>query len=66
MLGPMSDFPLKCASLSIDLGDRRYDILIGAGLLGDAASFEGLPGGSQRVRATCRLLAFLRWCCCRN
>ena len=45
----MSDFPLTCASLSIDLGDRRYDILIGAGLLGDAASFEGLTGGSTGV-----------------
>ena len=35
--------------VAIDLGDRRYDILIGAGLLGDAASFEGLPGGSTGV-----------------
>ena len=49
MRGTMSDFPLTCASLSIDLGDRRYDILIGAGLLGDAASFEGLTGGSTGV-----------------
>ena len=43
------DFPLKCASLSIDLGDRRYEILIGSGLLADAASFEGLPGGHTGV-----------------
>ena len=29
--------------VAIDLGDRRYDILIGAGLLGDPASFEPTP-----------------------
>ena len=33
----------------IDLGDRRYDILIGSGLLGDAAAFDGLPAGSTGV-----------------
>ena len=27
----------------IELGDRRYDILIGAGLLGDPSAWQGLP-----------------------
>lgn len=31
------------ARVPIDLGDRRYDILIGAGLLARAEAFEGLP-----------------------
>jgi 3-dehydroquinate synthase len=34
--------------VAISLGERSYDILIGAGLLGDAASFEGL-GHAARV-----------------
>ena len=33
----------------IALGDRSYDILIGAGLLADPASFEGLPSSSDAL-----------------
>ena len=37
------------AAVSIQLGDRHYDILIGPGLLGNAASFEGLPDSSRAM-----------------
>ena len=30
-------------SVSVDLGDRRYDILVGCGLLDEPRAFEGLP-----------------------
>jgi 3-dehydroquinate synthase len=33
----------------ITLGERSYDILIGRGLLGDASSFDGLPGAASAV-----------------
>jgi 3-dehydroquinate synthase len=33
----------------IDLGDRSYPISIGAGLLGDPASYEGLPAASTAL-----------------
>ena len=34
----------------IELGERSYDILIGAGLLGQPQTFEGLPvGGTVRL-----------------
>lgn len=36
----------------IDLGDRSYDIRIGAGLLDDAASYDGLPGASHALIVT--------------
>ncbi len=36
----------------IDLADRGYDILIGAGLLGRADSFDGLPQGAAAVIVT--------------
>ena len=41
---PLLRFPLQVsATVSIDLGDRSYDIRIGQGLLTDSAQFAGLP-----------------------
>ena len=39
----MSATPVQYARVPIDLGERSYDILIGAGLLDNPASFDGLP-----------------------
>ena len=36
----------------IDLGDRSYDIAIGAGLLADTAAFEGLPRAAAALIVT--------------
>lgn len=36
----------------IDLGERSYEILIGAGLLGDARSLQGLPLGASALIVT--------------
>jgi 3-dehydroquinate synthase len=36
----------------IELGERSYDILIGHGLLGDAASWQGLPRAASAVIVT--------------
>jgi len=36
-------------SVSIDLGDRSYEILIGQGLLADARSWQGLPASSDAL-----------------
>ena len=41
----------------IALADRSYDILIGAGLLGSAASYAGLPAGGRAVVVTNRTVA---------
>ncbi|MEO6031737.1 MAG: 3-dehydroquinate synthase, partial [Burkholderiaceae bacterium] len=38
--------------VSIDLGERSYDIFIGAGLLGRAATYDGLPKGGTAVIVT--------------
>ena len=38
--------------VGIDLGDRRYDILIGPGLLDDPGAFDGLPAASTAVIVT--------------
>ena len=38
--------------VSIDLGERSYDILIGSGLLDRAATYDGLPGGGTAVIVT--------------
>jgi 3-dehydroquinate synthase len=40
------------AKVRIDLGERGYDILIGRGLLDEAASFEGLPPAACAVIVT--------------
>ncbi len=37
------------AAVTVQLGDRHYDILIGPGLLGSAAAFDGLPTSSRAV-----------------
>ena len=42
--------------VAIDLGDRSYDIVIGADLLGRAASFDGLPGARDAVIVTNELV----------
>lgn len=47
----VSDVDSFCA-VAIDLGDRGYDILIGAGLLSDPAAFVGLPAASSAVIVT--------------
>ncbi len=39
-------------TVSIDLGDRRYDIVIGSGLLQDPATFEGLSRSATAVIVT--------------
>ena len=45
--------PSSCAppprSVSIALGSRSYDIVIGAGLLRDAAAWRGLPGATSAL-----------------
>jgi 3-dehydroquinate synthase len=41
-----------CERVRIDLAERSYDILIGAGLLGDPASFAGLPPARHAVIVT--------------
>ena len=45
----MNPNPSVTDSVTIDLGARRYDILIGAGLLGSAAAFDGLPRSSRAL-----------------
>jgi 3-dehydroquinate synthase len=40
------------ARVCIDLGERRYDILIGSGLLDDAASWAGLPKAAAALVVT--------------
>jgi 3-dehydroquinate synthase len=37
------------SNVAIDLGDRSYGIVIGTGVLGDAASYDALPGGASAV-----------------
>lgn len=41
--------PFTPESVSINLGDRSYSILIGVDLLADPASFDGLPSGGQAL-----------------
>jgi 3-dehydroquinate synthase len=43
----------------IALGDRSYDILIGAGVLADAASFDGLPASADALIVTNTTVATL-------
>lgn len=47
------------AAVTIALGDRSYDILIGAGLLDEPSSFAGLPGAACAAIVTCRSVAQL-------
>jgi 3-dehydroquinate synthase len=41
--------PTHAATVAISLGERSYDIHIGAGLLGDPASFRGLPAAASAL-----------------
>jgi 3-dehydroquinate synthase len=50
-LPPFSPSAETSATVSIDLGDRSYDILIGGGLL-SAASFVGLPKAAKALIVT--------------
>jgi len=42
----------SAARVPIELGERSYDILIGAGLLGDAQAFHGLPKSAHALIVT--------------
>jgi 3-dehydroquinate synthase len=42
----------KTERVGIELADRSYDIVIGAGLLGDASSLDGLPAAATAVIVT--------------
>jgi 3-dehydroquinate synthase len=44
--------PLATHRVPIALGDRSYDILIGSGLLGDAAPWQGLPAAALAAVVT--------------
>ena len=48
----MTTAPAASACVPIDLGERRYDILIGVGLLDDAASWAGLPQATTALIVT--------------
>ena len=47
------------AAVRIDLGERSYDILIGAGLLDRSDSYEGLPTGGTAMIVTNTTVASL-------
>jgi len=49
MAAPLSDSPQQ---VRIALGDRSYDIRIGAGLMADAASWDALPGAAAALIVT--------------
>ncbi|GAB3657301.1 3-dehydroquinate synthase [Ramlibacter alkalitolerans] len=49
MPAPLSDSPQQ---VHIALGDRSYDIRIGAGLLAEAASWDGLPAAATALIVT--------------
>jgi 3-dehydroquinate synthase len=44
-----ANFPPATQQVHIDLGDRSYPILIGAGLLGEPATYQGLPAASTAL-----------------
>ncbi len=41
--------PQATAVVPIDLGDRSYDIVIGAGLMGQAATYQGCPKAARAL-----------------
>jgi len=51
-LPPLSSPSAGTSTVQIDLGDRRYDILIGEGLLQQADTFQGLPKSSKALIVT--------------
>ena len=48
----MDDAFAACTRVPIELGDRRYDILIGTGLLGTPSAWSGLPRSRAAVIVT--------------
>ncbi len=52
-----SDSPPTRESVRIDLAERSYDILIGAGLLSRPDSFDGLPSGGTAMIVTNTVVA---------
>ena len=44
-----SNFPLATQQVFIDLGERSYPIIIGAGLLGDPGTYLNLPAASTAL-----------------
>jgi 3-dehydroquinate synthase len=45
----MNEAPGECVVVPVDTGTQRYDILIGAGLLGSAAAWRDLPGAARAL-----------------
>ena len=52
-----ADSQLSPQRVRIDLAERSYDILIGAGLLGREDSYEGLPAGGTAMIVTNTVVA---------
>src|SRR4051812_33250343 len=50
MPAPLSDHPPQ--QVRIALGERSYDIRIGAGLFGDPANWDGLPSAAAALVVT--------------
>jgi 3-dehydroquinate synthase len=48
----MTETTHTAVRVPIELGERRYEILIGCGLLDDARSLQGLPSGSAALVVT--------------
>jgi 3-dehydroquinate synthase len=48
----MTDKALHTATVAIDFGERSYDIRIGAGLINQAVSFDGLPAAAAALIVT--------------
>ncbi|MBV8620680.1 MAG: 3-dehydroquinate synthase [Curvibacter sp.] len=44
--------PIQAEQVTIELGERSYDILIAPGLLGRSESYEGLPAGRSALIVT--------------
>jgi 3-dehydroquinate synthase len=53
----MTDTPQHAATVAIDFGTRSYDIRIGAGLLDQTASFDGLPSAATALIVTNTVVA---------
>ena len=51
----MQNFLIPAVIEQTGRGERSYDILIGSGLLGDAASWAGLPASADALIVTCPL-----------
>jgi 3-dehydroquinate synthase len=58
MPGPDSKF-VAPSTVAIALGDRSYDIVIGSGLIGESATWQGLPRSGTAVMVTNTTVAAL-------